>query len=64
MAQSRERESLDKVLVHEGQVNHPADPGGPTHRLTRIPAATLVLTSARICRQLPPSVPFNRRLSV
>jgi lysozyme family protein len=33
MAQSRERESLAKVLVHEGgYVNHPADPGGPTNQ--------------------------------
>jgi hypothetical protein len=32
-AQSRERESLAKVLVHEGgDVNHPADPGGPTNQ--------------------------------
>ena len=33
MAQSRERASLDKVLVHEGgYVNHPKDPGGPTNK--------------------------------
>ncbi|MCA0025459.1 MULTISPECIES: glycoside hydrolase family 108 protein [unclassified Mesorhizobium] len=33
MAVSREKESLAKVLVHEGgYVNHPADPGGPTNK--------------------------------
>jgi lysozyme family protein len=33
MAISRERESLARVLVHEGgYVNHPADPGGPTNK--------------------------------
>ncbi len=33
MAQSRERASLDKLLVHEGgYVNHPKDPGGPTNK--------------------------------
>jgi lysozyme family protein len=33
MAQSRERESLAKVLAHEGgYVDHPADPGGPTNK--------------------------------
>ncbi len=33
MAVSRERASLDKLLVHEGgYVNHPSDPGGPTNK--------------------------------
>lgn len=33
MAVSREKESLAKVLVHEGgYVNHPSDPGGPTNK--------------------------------
>ncbi|WP_404927166.1 glycoside hydrolase family 108 protein [Mesorhizobium sp. ORM16] len=33
MAVSREKESLAKVLAHEGgYVNHPADPGGPTNK--------------------------------
>jgi lysozyme family protein len=33
MAVSRERESLAKVLAHEGGYsNHPADPGGPTNK--------------------------------
>jgi lysozyme family protein len=33
MAQSRERKTLAKVLVHEGgYVNHPVDPGGPTNQ--------------------------------
>lgn len=33
MAASRERESLAKVLVHEGgYVNHRSDPGGPTNK--------------------------------
>lgn len=33
MAASREKESLARVLVHEGgYVNHPADPGGPTNK--------------------------------
>lgn len=37
MAQSPERQSLAKVLVHEGgYVNHPADPGGPiNHGVTQ-----------------------------
>lgn len=33
MAVSREKQSLAKVLVHEGgYVNHPRDPGGPTNK--------------------------------
>jgi lysozyme family protein len=33
MAVSREKESLARVLVHEGgYVNHPSDPGGPTNK--------------------------------
>ncbi|WP_263493334.1 glycosyl hydrolase 108 family protein [Mesorhizobium sp. B294B1A1] len=33
MTASREKESLAKVLVHEGgYVNHEADPGGPTNK--------------------------------
>lgn len=33
MASARERESLARVLVHEGgYVNHPSDPGGPTNK--------------------------------
>ncbi|TIX97406.1 MAG: N-acetylmuramidase, partial [Mesorhizobium sp.] len=33
MAVSREKESLAKVLVHEGgYVNHRQDPGGPTNK--------------------------------
>ncbi|TIM24480.1 MAG: N-acetylmuramidase [Mesorhizobium sp.] len=33
MVATREKESLAKVLVHEGgYVNHPSDPGGPTNK--------------------------------
>ncbi|WP_136617080.1 MULTISPECIES: glycoside hydrolase family 108 protein [Mesorhizobium] len=33
MAVTRERASLDRLLVHEGgYVNHPRDPGGPTNK--------------------------------
>lgn len=33
MTASREKESLARVLVHEGgYVNHPSDPGGPTNK--------------------------------